>query len=64
MSVVRRLRQPRRNKAAFLELVLSDEVARHEYRSVMLRARTAGLNPAMRWTPGTTSPTTGLYYPT
>lgn len=33
---------------AFLELVLNDEVARRESRSAMLRARTAGLDPAMR----------------
>lgn len=34
--------------AAFLQLLLSDEVARRESRSAMLRARTAGLDPAMR----------------
>jgi hypothetical protein len=34
--------------AAFLELVLSDEVTRRESRSAMLRARTAGLDPTMR----------------
>ena len=34
--------------AAFLELLLSDEVTRRESRSAMLRARTAGLDPAMR----------------
>jgi DNA replication protein DnaC len=34
--------------AAFLQLVLSDEVTRRESRSAMLRARTAGLDPAMR----------------
>lgn len=34
--------------AAFLELLLGDEVARRESRSAMLRARTAGLDPAMR----------------
>lgn len=34
--------------AAFLQLVLSDEVARRESRSAMLRARTAGLDPTMR----------------
>ena len=33
---------------AFLELVLGDEVTRRESRSAMLRARTAGLDPAMR----------------
>jgi DNA replication protein DnaC len=34
--------------AAFLELVLADEVTRRESRSAMLRARTAGLDPSMR----------------
>ncbi len=34
--------------AAFLELLLGDEVTRRESRSAMLRARTAGLDPAMR----------------
>lgn len=34
--------------AAFLQLLLSDEVTRRESRSAMLRARTAGLDPAMR----------------
>lgn len=34
--------------AAFLELLLADELARRESRSAMLRARTAGLDPAMR----------------
>lgn len=34
--------------AAFLELLLGDEVARRESRSAMLRARTAGLDPSMR----------------
>jgi DNA replication protein DnaC len=34
--------------AAFLELLLGDEVARRESRSAMLRARTAGLDPTMR----------------
>jgi len=33
--------------AAFLELLLSDEVARRVSRSAMLRARTAGLDPTM-----------------
>jgi DNA replication protein DnaC len=41
-------RQRKMGHAAFLELVLSDEVARRESRSAMLRARTAGLDPAMR----------------
>ena len=35
--------------AAFLELLLSDEVTRRESRSATLRARTAGLDPTMRW---------------
>lgn len=34
--------------AAFLQLVLADEIARRESRSAMLRARTAGLDPTMR----------------
>jgi len=34
--------------AAFLELVLADEVTRRESRSAMLRAKTAGLDPSMR----------------
>jgi DNA replication protein DnaC len=34
--------------AAFLELLLGDEVTRRESRSAMLRARTAGLDPTMR----------------
>lgn len=34
--------------AAFLQLLLDDEVTRRESRSAMLRARTAGLDPAMR----------------
>lgn len=34
--------------AAFLELLLADEVSRRESRSAMLRARTAGLDPTMR----------------
>lgn len=33
--------------AAFLELILADEITRRESRSAMLRARTAGLDPAM-----------------
>lgn len=41
-------RQRRMGHAAFLELLLSDEVARRESRSAMLRARTAGLDRAMR----------------
>lgn len=34
--------------AAFLELLLSDEVTRRDSRSAMLRAKTAGLDPTMR----------------
>lgn len=34
--------------AAFLQLVLADEITRRESRSAMLRARTAGLDPGMR----------------
>jgi DNA replication protein DnaC len=41
-------RQRKTGHAAFLELLLADEVTRRESRSAMLRARTAGLDPAMR----------------
>lgn len=41
-------RQRKMSHAAFLELILADEIARRESRSAMLRARTAGLDPAMR----------------
>ncbi|MGH3372095.1 MAG: ATP-binding protein [Nocardioidaceae bacterium] len=41
-------RQRKLGHAAFLELLLADEVARRESRSAMLRARTAGLEAAMR----------------
>lgn len=41
-------RQAKMGHAAFLELLLSDEVSRRESRSAMLRARTAGLDPTMR----------------
>lgn len=41
-------RQRKMSHAAFLELVLSDEVSRRDSRSAMLRARTAGLDPTMR----------------
>lgn len=41
-------RQRKMGHAAFLELILADEVARRESRSAMLRARTAGLDPTMR----------------
>lgn len=34
--------------AAFLELLLSDEVTRRDSRSAMLRSKTAGLDPTMR----------------
>jgi DNA replication protein DnaC len=34
--------------AAFLELLLSDEIARRDSRSAMLRAKAAGLDPSMR----------------
>ncbi len=41
-------RQRKMSHAAFLELVLADEITRRESRSAMLRARSAGLDPAMR----------------
>jgi DNA replication protein DnaC len=41
-------KQRKMSHAAFLELVLDDEIARRESRSAMLRARTAGLDPTMR----------------
>ena len=41
-------KQRKMGHAAFLELVLADEIARRESRSAMLRARTAGLDPTMR----------------
>jgi DNA replication protein DnaC len=41
-------RQRKMGHAAFLQLVLSDEVTRRDSRSAMLRARTAGLDPTMR----------------
>lgn len=41
-------RQRKMGHAAFLELVLADEVTRRESRSAMLRARNAGLDPTMR----------------
>lgn len=41
-------RQRKMGHAAFLELVLADEIARRESRSAMLRARAAGLDPTMR----------------
>jgi DNA replication protein DnaC len=41
-------RQRKMGHAAFLQLLLSDEVERRDSRSAMLRARAAGLDPAMR----------------
>jgi DNA replication protein DnaC len=41
-------RQRKMGHAAFLELLLGDEVTRRESRSAMLRGRTAGLDPGMR----------------
>lgn len=41
-------RQRKLGHAAFLELVLGDEIARRDSRSATLRARAAGLDPAMR----------------
>ena len=41
-------RQRKLSHAAFLQLVLADEITRRESRSAMMRARTAGLDPAMR----------------
>lgn len=41
-------RQRKMGHAAFLELILADEVTRRESRSAMLRARAAGLDPTMR----------------
>jgi DNA replication protein DnaC len=41
-------RQSKMSHAAFLELVLSDEVTRRESRSATLRAAKAGLDPTMR----------------
>ncbi|USQ77714.1 IS21-like element helper ATPase IstB [Ornithinimicrobium cryptoxanthini] len=41
-------RQRKMGHAAFLELILDDEITRRESRSAMLRARTAGLDPTMR----------------
>lgn len=41
-------RQRKMGHAAFLELVLGDEIARRDSRSAMLRARSAGLEPTMR----------------
>jgi DNA replication protein DnaC len=41
-------RQHKMGHAAFLELVLADEITRRESRSAMLRAKSAGLDPTMR----------------
>ena len=41
-------RHRKMSHAAFLELVLADEITRRESRSAMLRARSAGLDPTMR----------------
>lgn len=41
-------RQRKMSHAAFLQLILDDEITRRESRSAMLRARTAGLDPSMR----------------
>lgn len=41
-------RQRKMGHAAFLELLLADEVSRRDSRSAMLRAKAAGLDPAMR----------------
>ena len=41
-------RQQKMTHAAFLQLVLSDEITRRDSRSAMLRSRAAGLDPSMR----------------
>ena len=41
-------RQQKMTHAAFLQLVLADEITRRDSRSATLRARTAGLDPGMR----------------
>jgi DNA replication protein DnaC len=41
-------RQQKMSHAAFLQLVLADEVTRRDSRSATLRARAAGLDPSMR----------------
>jgi len=41
-------RQQKMSHAAFLQLVLADEITRRDSRSAMLRARAAGLDPSMR----------------
>jgi hypothetical protein len=49
-------RQQNMTHADFLELVLADEVSRRESGSAALRARAAGLDPAMYLKPGTPPP--------
>jgi len=41
-------RQQKMSHAAFLQLVLADEITRRDSRSAMLRGRAAGLDPSMR----------------
>lgn len=41
-------RQRKMGHAAFLQLILDDEITRRESRSAMLRSRAAGLDPTMR----------------
>lgn len=41
-------RQQKMSHAAFLQLVLADEITRRDSRSATLRARSAGLDPSMR----------------
>jgi hypothetical protein len=53
-------RQTSMPHADFLQLVLSDEVTRREAGSIALRARNAGLDPAMRTE--TWDPTAGIRY--
>ena len=54
-------RTHRLSHAAFLEQLLSDEIARRDARSAALRAQAAGLHPAMRMEGWTDPP--GLTYP-
>ena len=49
-------RQHNMPHADFLQLILSNEVARREAGSIALRAENAGLDPAMRTKPGTLPP--------
>ncbi len=53
-------RQHNMPHADFLQLVLSDEVARREADSIALRAKNAGLDPAMRTE--TWDPTAAIHY--